>query len=123
MAVRRGIASTTACTAERSASPEYVGGVPTATNSSRARSSAGPRSVEKCRPLAVLGDQRGQSRLPDRRLTVLERADLLRIDVDAEHLGPERGEARRGDEADVAGADHADRLSVVSSAHGGRRVY
>ena len=43
-----GIASTTACTAERSASPEYVGGVPTATNSSRACSSAGARSVEKC---------------------------------------------------------------------------
>ena len=43
-----GIASTTACTALRSASPEYVGGVPTATNSSRACSSASAISVEKC---------------------------------------------------------------------------
>ena len=43
-----GIASTTAWTADRSASPEYVGGVPTATNSSRACSSAGASSVEKC---------------------------------------------------------------------------
>ncbi len=43
-----GIASTTACTADRSASPEYVGGVPTATNSSRAWATASAMSVEKC---------------------------------------------------------------------------
>ena len=42
-----GIASTTACTADRSASPEYVGGVPTATNSRRVCSRAGASSVEK----------------------------------------------------------------------------
>ena len=43
-----GIAPTTARTALRSASPEYVGGVPTATNSSRALSSASTICVEKC---------------------------------------------------------------------------
>ena len=43
-----GIAWTTAWTALRSASPEYVGGVPTATNSSRACSSASAMFVEKC---------------------------------------------------------------------------
>ena len=43
-----GIASTTAWTADRSASPEYIGGVPTATSSKRACSSAPANSVEKC---------------------------------------------------------------------------
>ena len=43
-----GMASTTAWTALRSASPEYVGGVPTATNSSSARSSASDSCVVKC---------------------------------------------------------------------------
>ena len=52
--------STTACTADRSASPEYVGGVPTATNSSRACSSAGASSVEKCRRSPLACDRLGR---------------------------------------------------------------
>ena len=44
-----GSASMTARTADRSASPEYVEGVPTATKASRAASTAGASSVEKRR--------------------------------------------------------------------------
>ena len=76
--LRGGIASTTACTADRSASPEYVGGVPTATNKSRACSSAALRSVEKCRRFAVASQQILEARLIDRRLAALQTLDLVR---------------------------------------------
>ena len=71
-------------------------------------------------PLAVLGDQLLQARLPDRDPALLEAADLLRVDVDAVDVRAERGEARRGDEPDVPRADDADRLLVPRVGHSGR---
>src|SRR6185312_883562 len=57
--------------------------------------------------IAVLGHQVGQARLVDRDLAALQALDLGGVDVDAPHLVAELGEAGRGDEADVAGADDA----------------
>jgi hypothetical protein len=91
-----GIALTTACTALRSASPEYVGGVPTAP--------------------AVLGHEVGQARLVDRDLAVLEALDLGGVDVDAPDLVAELGKAGRRDETDVAGADDADGFALGAHA-------
>ena len=52
-----------------------------------------------------------QGRIPIWEPALLQAADLLHVDVDAVHVGAERGEARGRDEADVARADHADRLA------------
>jgi hypothetical protein len=105
------MASTTACTALRSASPEYVGGVPTAMNSSRACSSASAIYRSRNAGDAVLGDQLGQAGLVDRDLAVLQPLDLGCVDVDAPHLVVQLGKAGRGDEADVAGTDDTDGLT------------
>ncbi len=67
--------------------------------------------------LAVAADELREARLVDRDLARAQPLDLLRVDVDAAHLGPELGEAGGGDEADVAGADDADRFAL--GAHGG----
>ena len=65
-------------------------------------------SVEKCRRPRCFGDELGQAGLVDRDLAALEALDLVGVDVDAPDLVAELGEAGRGDEADVAGADDAD---------------
>ena len=67
-------------------------------------------------PIAVGGDHLGQSRLVDRDLARLQAGDLVRIDVDAVDLAAEVGEARGGDEADVAGADDTDGLATAGHA-------
>src|SRR5262249_56107291 len=53
-------------------------------------------------------DQLFEPGLVDRNLAALELVDLLRIDVGAHDLHAELGEARAGDEADVASTDHSD---------------
>ena len=58
-------------------------------------------------------DELLEAGLVDRDLAVLEARDLVGVDVDAVDVVAELGEARRGDEADVAGADDADGLSRV----------
>ena len=63
--------------------------------------------------VAVARDEVLEARLPDRDPALLEALDLLRVDVDAVDVGAQLREARRGDEADVPRADHADRLPCV----------
>ena len=76
--------------------------------------------VEKCRRSRLRSTISARPGLVDRDLAVLEALDLVRVDVDAVDLVAELGEARRGDEADVAGADDADGFAV--SAHEARRL-
>ena len=78
-----------------------------------------PRVLQRVRqiggevqPVAMLLDELGQPRLPDRHHALLEALDLGRVDVDAVDVVAEFGEPRRGDQADVSRADHADRLSI-----------
>ena len=54
------------------------------------------------------GDDLLESRLEDRDLAGLEPLDLGRIDVDADHVVADFGEAGAGDQADVAGAEYRD---------------
>jgi hypothetical protein len=49
-----------------------------------------------------------QPRLVDRHAAGFENADLLGIEVEAEHVVADIGEAGAGNQADVAGADHGD---------------
>ena len=113
-----GIALTTAWTAERSASPEYVGGVPTATNSSRQRSSAGARSVSEMQPFPIAGDRLLEPRFVDRDLAAIEARDLVRVDVDAVHLAAEFGKPGGGHKSDISGADHGYRFTLGGHANG-----
>ena len=92
--------------------------MPTATNSSRACSSAGASSVEKCSRSRLRLTALGQAGLVDRDLAALEAGDLVGVDVDAPDLAAELGEAGRGDQADVAGADHGDRFAAGRSSSG-----
>ena len=66
-------------------------------------------------PLAVALEQLGEARLVDRHLASLERVDLLRDDVADDDVVPELGEARPGDEADVAGAEDGDLAHAPTS--------
>jgi hypothetical protein len=74
----------------------------------------------KRHPLTVPGHHLGQPGFVDRDLTLLEAGDLAGVDVDADDVGPELGKPRRGDEADVARADHADRFT--RSVHAARKA-
>ena len=71
-------------------------------------------------PLGVLGQQLGEARLVDRDLAPLQRRHLLLVDVADRHLEPQRGEADAGDQADVAGPDHAHALALSGPAAGRR---
>ena len=75
-------------------------------------------SVEKCSRPRWRCDELGQAGLVDRDLAALQARDLVGVDVDAPDLVAELGEAGRGDEADVAGADDAD--GFARGAHEGR---
>ena len=92
--------------------------MPTATNSSRACSSASASEVEKCRRSALRAQHLLQAGLVDRHLAGAQALDLLGVDVHAPHLAAELGEAGGGDQPDVAGADHADWLSRVAHRRG-----
>ena len=70
----------------------------------------------------MLGDQLLEAGLVDRDLAALEALDLVGVDVDAPDLVAELGEAGRGDEADVAGADDADGFALQLMWSGGRLV-
>src|SRR6185369_13684595 len=52
----------------------------------------------------------------DRDLPALEALDLGFVDVDAVDVAAQLGEARRGDEADVAGADDANGFTLCHEA-------
>jgi hypothetical protein len=69
----------------------------------------------------VLGDELRQARLVDRDLARLQALDLLGIDVDAVDVAAEGSEASCRDQADVPGADDADRLAF-SGAHGAAKA-
>ena len=56
----------------------------------------------------VARDHRLEPRLVDRHAAVVEDRDLARVDVEAQHVVADLGEAGAGDETDVAGADHRD---------------
>ena len=49
-----------------------------------------------------------QPRLVDRRLAALEHLDLALVDVDAQHVVADLGEARARDQADVAGTENGE---------------
>jgi hypothetical protein len=53
------------------------------------------------------------ARFVDRDAALVEDADLGRVEVEAEHVVADVGQAGAGDEADVAGADDCD-LSWIS---------
>ena len=76
--------------------------MPTATNSSRACSSASAEVGREVQPVAVALDQLREPRLPDRDPALLEALDLGLVDVDAPDVVAELGEAGGGDQADVA---------------------
>jgi len=73
-----------------------------------------PELGREVQPLAMLGDQLLQPGLPDRDPTLAQAADLLGVDVDAVDVGAQRGDPAAVTRADIAGADHADRLSLRS---------
>ena len=56
--------------------------------------------------LDVRRDQLGQPRLIDRHDILVQQLDLARVLVDAHHVMSEIGEARPGNQADIARADH-----------------
>jgi hypothetical protein len=100
-----GSSSTTVQTRDRSASPEYVGGVSTQTkrNSQSATSSTSSvyarRSALRASSSGTCSSWNGT--------WPRQRVDLLRDDVADHDLVPELREARAGDEADPAGAEDA----------------
>ena len=61
-----------------------------------------------------------QPRFVDRKDTVFEPADALRVDVDAQYIVPQLSQARAGDEADVSDAegDQTHALSIVGKGRG-----
>ena len=67
--------------------------------------------------IAVALDELGEARLPDRDPALLEALDLGLVDVDAPDVVAQLGEAGGGDQADVAGPDDPDGLSVRELAH------
>ena len=85
--------------------------MPTATNSSRACSSAVGEIGGEVQPLGVARQQLLQAGLVDRHLAAPQALDLGGVDVHAPHVAAELGEAGRGHQPDVAGADHCDWLA------------
>ncbi len=85
--------------------------MPTATNSSRACSSALGEVGREVHPRGVAREQLLEARLVDRHLAPPQALDLGGVDVDAPDLAAELGEAGRGHQPDVAGADHPDWLA------------
>ena len=75
-------------------------------------------SVEKCSRSRWRGDELLEARLPDRDPPRFRPSIFVRVDVDAPDLVAQLGETRRGDQADVAGADDADRLAFSAHAAG-----
>ena len=79
-----------------------------------------PRVLQRVREVrrevqavAVLLDELGKPRLPDRDPALLEALDLRRVDVDAVDVRAQLGESGGRDEADVPSPDDADRLPCV----------
>ncbi len=62
----------------------------------------------KRQPLAVAREELVEPRLVDRDLAGAQRVDLRRDDVADDDVVAELGEARAGDETDVAGAEDGD---------------
>src|SRR6185503_9517473 len=58
--------------------------------------------------LDVAADHLGEPRLVDRHAARFQRVDLARVDIDAQHVVADLGEAGPGDETDVAGPHHRD---------------
>ena len=73
---------------------------------SRKRNSSGPR-------IALY--QIGKSGLENRNLTASQRLDLSFIEIDADNVVPEIGEACAGNEADIPGSDHCDLHRISTS--------
>ena len=58
-------------------------------------------------------DHRLQARLVDRDHAAIEPIDLGRVDVDADHVVADLGQARAGDQADIAGAEDGDAHGLI----------
>ena len=72
--------------------------------------------VNRRRPAVdVALDQRFEPGLVDRHAAGVERRDLARVDVEAQHVVADFREAGAGDEADVARADHRDLQALTPS--------
>ncbi len=93
-----------------SALPSSSGGVPTAMNCSAPCATARSTSVVNCsRPAAALRRTIGSR--PGSWIgtpPLFEDIDLARVDVEAQHVVADLGEAGAGDQADIARADHRD---------------
>ena len=101
-----------------SALPSSSGGVPTAMNCS---GGVADRRVDVGREAQAAGahvaaDHRLEAGLVDRHAAALQHVDLARVDVEAQHVVADLGEAGAGDEPDVAGADHRDLHAAISEA-------
>ena len=103
-----GRSSITDQTAERLASPDAVGGVPTADEQELG---AGDRLFHREREgqaLPVPGEQLVEPRLEERHLPGAQRIDPLGDDVADDDVVAELGEAGPADEAGVPGAEECD---------------
>ncbi len=107
------ISSTAWFTAERSASPECVGGVCTQTKTSRAASSSSPISVVKVSRSEFLAISSASSGSWNGQLAGFQRGDLLGQDVAGHDAVAHLGEAGGRHQADPADADDADWLSFA----------
>ena len=65
------------------------------------------REVQAARGDVAL-DHRLEPGLVDRNAAGVQHVDLARVDVEAQHVVADLGEAGAGDQADVAGPDHRD---------------
>ena len=105
----------TASTYFRSALPSSSGGVPTAMKMmSPCCDRRGGVGGEAQAAGGVVGlDHRLQAGLVDRDHAVVEAVDLGRVDVDADHVVADLGQAGTGDKADIAGAENGDAHETV----------
>ena len=95
----------------------HLGGVDADEDDPAAREHVGHVERER-HPAAVALEQAVDARLVDRGVARLQRLDPAGVDVAADDLVPQVGEAGRGDQADVADADHAHRTGAGAGAHG-----
>ena len=104
------MSSQTRSRAARSIDPCEPDGVPTQiSETSVARTASAASWVARSRPdCGRLGDRLGQARLEDRRLAVVDRRDLARVDVHSDDVMAAPREAARRNGAHVAQPDDGD---------------
>ena len=127
--VPAGMASSTASTRLRSASPDALGGVSTQTKAMSARSNSSAADDVNVSRSREPASSSSHARLVDRRLARAQPRELRLVDVEADDVVARLREARGRHETDVAHADHAEPLTasccspgVEDQAAGARRA-